>query len=190
MNVDTKTLFTMVLVAGIVGGFALNNSLFRDMTGLDDTIEVGAEAPDFTLMDPDGNEFSLSDFEGEKVVVLEFMNMRCGTCKNFEENSLKSYCSDTMPEDVEVISITQTKNADDDELAERTEETIDSEKYYVVGVEINANHLKVAKSGIVTGKCSPIKRGRSTQVWQTEITNESGDLICGSRITLMVLDKR
>ena len=68
--------------------------------------------------------------------------------------------------------------------------TIDSEKYYVVGVEINANHLKVAKSGIVTGKCSPIKRGRSAQVWQTEITNESGDLICVSRITLMVLDKR
>ena len=68
--------------------------------------------------------------------------------------------------------------------------TIDHEKYYVVGVEINANHLKVAKSGIVTGKCSPIKRGRSTQVWQTEITNESGDLICVSRITLMVLDKK
>ena len=113
---DTKTLFTVVLVAGIVGGFALNNSLFNA------TIEVGAEAPDFTLMDSDGNEFSLSDFEGEKVIVLEFMNMRCGTCKNFEENSLKSYCDDTMPEDVEVISITQTKNADDDELAERTEE--------------------------------------------------------------------
>ena len=68
--------------------------------------------------------------------------------------------------------------------------TIDSEKYYVVGVEINANHLKVAKSGIVTGKCSPIKRGRSTQVWQTEITDESRDLICVSRITLMVLDRR
>ena len=68
--------------------------------------------------------------------------------------------------------------------------TIDPEKYYVVGVEINANHLKVAKSGIVTGKCSPIKRGRSTQVWQTEITDKSGDLICVSRITLMVLDKR
>jgi len=61
--VDTKTLFTVVLVAGIVGGFALNNSLFNA------TIEVGAEAPDFTLMDPDGNEFSLSDFEGEKVIV-------------------------------------------------------------------------------------------------------------------------
>ena len=68
--------------------------------------------------------------------------------------------------------------------------TIDPEKYHVVGVEINANHLKVARSGIVTGKCSPIKRGRSTQVWQTEITNEDNELVCVSRITLMVLDKK
>jgi 1,4-dihydroxy-2-naphthoyl-CoA hydrolase len=68
--------------------------------------------------------------------------------------------------------------------------TIDPEKYHVVGVEINANHLKVAKSGIVTGKCSPIKRGQSTQVWQTEITNEDNELVCVSRITLMVLDKK
>ena len=68
--------------------------------------------------------------------------------------------------------------------------TINPEKYYVVGVEINANHLKVAKSGIVTGKCSPIKRGRSTQVWQTEITDDVEDLTCVSRITLMVLDKK
>jgi len=68
--------------------------------------------------------------------------------------------------------------------------TIDPEKYYVVGVEINANHLKVAKKGIVTGKCSPIKRGRSTQVWQTEITDDVEDLTCVSRITLMVLDKK
>ena len=68
--------------------------------------------------------------------------------------------------------------------------TIDPEKYHVVGVEINANHLKVAKSGIVTGKCSPIKRGRSTQVWQTEITDEDDELVCVSRITLMVLDKK
>ncbi len=68
--------------------------------------------------------------------------------------------------------------------------TIDPEKYYVVGVEINANHLKMAKEGNVTGKCTPIKRGRSTQVWQTEITDEENELICISRITLMVLEKR
>ena len=68
--------------------------------------------------------------------------------------------------------------------------TIDPEKYYVVGVEINANHLKMAKEGNVTGNCTPIKRGRSTQVWQTEIKNDNGELVCISRITLMVLDKK
>ena len=68
--------------------------------------------------------------------------------------------------------------------------TIDREKYHVVGVEINANHLKMAKKGSVTGKCSPIKIGKSTQVWQTEITNQNNELICISRITLMVLDKK
>jgi len=68
--------------------------------------------------------------------------------------------------------------------------TIDPDKYHVVGVEINANHLKMAKKGIVTGKCSPIKRGKSTQVWQTEITDEKNELICISRITLMVLTKK
>ena len=67
--------------------------------------------------------------------------------------------------------------------------TIDPQKYHVVGVEINANHLKMAKKGLVTGKCSPIKRGRSTQVWQTEIMNDDNELICISRITLMVLEK-
>ena len=68
--------------------------------------------------------------------------------------------------------------------------TVDPEKYHVVGVEINANHLKMAKEGNVTGKCTPIKRGRSTQVWQTEITNDNGELVCISRITLMALEKK
>ena len=67
--------------------------------------------------------------------------------------------------------------------------TIDPQKYHVVGVEINANHLKMAKKGLDTGKCSSIKRGRSTQVWQTEIINDDNELICISRITLMVLEK-
>ena len=118
MNMDTKALFVVLLVAGIVGGFSINNYMNDD--SLD--IKVGSEAPDFTLTDTEGNEFNLSDYEGEKVVVLEFMSMSCGTCKNFEENTLKDYCNETMPEDVEVISITQTKNVDENDLAERTEE--------------------------------------------------------------------
>ena len=114
---DTKTLFVVVLVAGILGGFSINNYMNDNVD-----IEVGSEASDFTLTDTKGNKFNLSDYEGEKVVVLEFMSMSCGTCKNFEENTLKSYCNESMPDDVEVISITQTKNVDENDLAERTDE--------------------------------------------------------------------
>ena len=120
---DTKTLFVILLVAGILGGFSINTYMNDDV--LENNIvdiRVGSEAPDFTLTDTEGNKFNLSDYEGEKVVVLEFMSMSCGTCKNFEENALKSYCNETMPEDVEVISITQTKNVDENDLAERTDE--------------------------------------------------------------------
>jgi len=120
---DTKALFVLLLVAGIVGGFSINNYMNDD--SLENNIvdiKVGSEAPDFTLTDTEGNEFNLSDYEGEKVVVLEFMSMSCGTCKNFEENTLKSYCNESMPDDVEVISITQTKNVDENDLAERTDE--------------------------------------------------------------------
>jgi len=127
---DTKALFVAVLAAGIVGGFVISDYLVDDevieqnetLDEVVEVVEVGSEAPDFTLTDTDGNEFKLSDYEGEKVIVLEFMNMNCGTCKNFEKNEIKSYCNESMPEDVEVISVTQTKNADESELAERTEE--------------------------------------------------------------------
>lgn len=64
----------------------------------------------------------------------------------------------------------------------------DPTKQTAVGVEINANHLKSAKTGFVYGKCTPIKIGRNIQVWETQITNEAGDLICVSRLTTMVID--
>ena len=120
---DTKTLFGALLIAGIVGGFSIN-SYFMD-SGTEDNIidvEVGSEAPDFTLTDSEGNSFNLSDFENEKVVVLEFMNMGCGSCHNFEKEVLKSYCnSTTMPEDVEVISLTQTEDVSQEDLEDRAE---------------------------------------------------------------------
>ena len=129
---DTKALIAILLVAGFVGSFSVNEYLINDdsedvfsgdtSNATDEQIEVGSEAPDFTLTDTAGNQFNLSDYEGEKVLVLEFMNTRCGTCKNFEKNTMKSYCNDSMPEDVEVISVTQTSNADESELAERSDE--------------------------------------------------------------------
>jgi 1,4-dihydroxy-2-naphthoyl-CoA hydrolase len=60
----------------------------------------------------------------------------------------------------------------------------------VVGIEINANHLKSAWDGWVYGKASPIRIGKKIQVWNIEITNESGELICVSRLTLAVIKKK
>ena len=60
----------------------------------------------------------------------------------------------------------------------------------VVGIEINANHLKSARDGWVYGKASPIRIGKKNQVWNIEITNESGELICVSRLTLAVIKKK
>lgn len=54
-----------------------------------------------------------------------------------------------------------------------------------VGIEINANHVRSARSGIVTGEARPIHIGRSTQVWQITILDESQKLICTSRCTIM-----
>ena len=55
---------------------------------------------------------------------------------------------------------------------------------YCVGLEINANHLRSATSGTVTGTTRPIHIGRSTQVWEINIEDEQGRPTCISRITL------
>ncbi|MEO8015171.1 hotdog fold thioesterase [Polaromonas sp.] len=57
----------------------------------------------------------------------------------------------------------------------------------VVGLDINANHLKGTTSGWVTGITRPVHIGRSTQVWAIELTNDAGELTCVSRITMAVL---
>jgi len=61
------------------------------------------------------------------------------------------------------------------------------EGHRVVGLDINANHLKGASSGWVTGITRPVHIGRSTQVWAIELTNDKGELTCVSRITMAVL---
>jgi 1,4-dihydroxy-2-naphthoyl-CoA hydrolase len=68
--------------------------------------------------------------------------------------------------------------------------TIDLEKQYCVGLEINANHLKSVKEGKVKGTARPLHVGRSTQVWEIQIVNEAGQLCCVSRITMAILDKK
>jgi len=67
--------------------------------------------------------------------------------------------------------------------------TVDTERFYSVGMEINANHLRPATKGRVTGTARPIHLGRSSQVWGIEITNEEGKLVCISRITMAIVPK-
>lgn len=59
-------------------------------------------------------------------------------------------------------------------------------KQVVVGVEINANHIRSATSGYVYGKATPINIGRTIQVWNIEIVNDEGKLVCVSRLTVAV----
>ena len=53
-----------------------------------------------------------------------------------------------------------------------------------VGLDINANHLRAATSGWVTGTARPVHIGRTTQVWAIEMVNDAGELTCVSRITM------
>ena len=64
---------------------------------------------------------------------------------------------------------------------------VDNAREAVVGLEINANHLRAAREGIVTGTARALHVGRSTQVWEIRIENEAGKLVCVSRITLAVV---
>ena len=60
----------------------------------------------------------------------------------------------------------------------------------VVGLDINANHIRGATSGWVTGRTTPVHVGRSTQVWHIEMRNDAGELTCVSRLTMAVLAPR
>ncbi|MFI2812993.1 MULTISPECIES: hotdog fold thioesterase [Microbulbifer] len=64
---------------------------------------------------------------------------------------------------------------------------VDGEKFYCVGQEINANHLRPVAEGVVTGTTRPVHIGRSSQVWEIRITDPAGKLNCISRITMAVL---
>jgi len=67
---------------------------------------------------------------------------------------------------------------------------VDRETQYCVGLDINANHIKSAKTGYVFGITKPIHIGKRTHVWEIRIVNEQKELICISRITMAVIDKR
>ena len=66
---------------------------------------------------------------------------------------------------------------------------VDLRQYSVVGIELNSSHLKAVKSGWVYGRATPIRIGRTIQVWDINITNEKDEAVCKSRLTLAVIKK-
>ena len=67
---------------------------------------------------------------------------------------------------------------------------VDTEKSMCVGQEINANHLRSVASGLVTATARPFHIGARSQVWGVEIRDENEKLVCVSRITMAVVERR
>ena len=67
---------------------------------------------------------------------------------------------------------------------------IDQSAFICVGLEINANHIRSAKKGFVTGTALPLHLGKSTHVWDIKINDEDQKLVCVSRLTVAIIAKR
>ena len=66
---------------------------------------------------------------------------------------------------------------------------VDAAEYQVVGQEINANHVRAARDGLVTGTARAVHLGGRTHVWTIDIVNEAEKLVCISRITMAVIKR-
>jgi 1,4-dihydroxy-2-naphthoyl-CoA hydrolase len=59
-----------------------------------------------------------------------------------------------------------------------------------VGLDINANHIKAVREGVVYAIAKPIHIGKTTHVWEIKITTEKNELVCVCRLTMMVINKK
>jgi 1,4-dihydroxy-2-naphthoyl-CoA hydrolase len=66
---------------------------------------------------------------------------------------------------------------------------VDPARNQVVGLEINANHVRAVRDGWVTGTARPLHRGKTTQLWEIRITDAADKLVCIARLTMAVLEK-
>lgn len=66
---------------------------------------------------------------------------------------------------------------------------VDLSRFYCVGLEINANHIRSVKEGLVTAITKPIHIGRTTQIWEIQLYNDEGKKTCISRMTASVLGR-
>lgn len=66
---------------------------------------------------------------------------------------------------------------------------VDKDKQTAVGVELNSNHIRGKREGVVTATATPLHRGRKIHVWDIRIEDEKQHLICASRCTLAIIDR-
>lgn len=66
---------------------------------------------------------------------------------------------------------------------------VDRDRFHAMGLEINANHLRAKRDGVVLATATPIHRGRQTHVWDVRITDEEDRLVCVSRCTLAIVPR-
>lgn len=67
---------------------------------------------------------------------------------------------------------------------------LDHQKYFVRGIEINANHVKSIREGYVIARAEFLHKGRTTQVWDIKIRDEEGNLISASKLTTIALPRK
>jgi 1,4-dihydroxy-2-naphthoyl-CoA hydrolase len=67
---------------------------------------------------------------------------------------------------------------------------VDHATQYCVGLEINANHIRSVRNGLVTGTARPLHLGKSTHVWEIRIEDERGRPVCISRLTMAVQNRK
>jgi 1,4-dihydroxy-2-naphthoyl-CoA hydrolase len=67
---------------------------------------------------------------------------------------------------------------------------IDHSKYYCVGIEINANHIRGVREGFVVGIATPLHLGNTTHVWDIRIYDEREKLVCVSRLTVAIIKRQ
>jgi len=65
---------------------------------------------------------------------------------------------------------------------------VDLDKQFIVGLEINTNHIRGVKTGFVYCKATCIHKGRTTHIWSADITNEDGKLVSTGRLTVLIKD--
>ena len=138
------------------------------------------EAPDFTLKDTEGVTFSLSDYEGEKVVILDFMFSTCVPCEKFVKEALGPYSGYMDEDDIAIVSVSVFGNDDETKLRNYAEE---HDWRHALGdsngdIEIDYNVIGTPKIFIID-KEGKITYSHVGPISESELSNEVDKALTG-----------